>query len=283
MPASDDQRICEEFARCSTFLGTARAVGRSIDYVKKVLQRHGKAILPNRADWVRSKRLFNDEQERTIRARYEGGASLHQLCNEFEANHGTIIGAIVRAGGTYKRVLPTVGLERAREFHSLRESGCSVAAIARRFSTTKVAVRRAIQRFQWHAQNVDFSQANGLAMEQNPHWKGGRFFNRHTGYTMVKISKGDMCWPMAKGNGYILEHRLVMARKMGRLLLSTETVHHINGDRSDNRPDNLQLRQGQHGSHIVMCCRDCGSQNVGPAPIAEPTSGDLPRDGVVTH
>lgn len=90
------------------------------------------------------------------------------------------------------------------------------------------------------------------SMEKSPSWKGGR---RRTsaGYIQIKLSKDDFFFRMAPKCGYVMEHRLVMAKHLGRCLQHWELVHHKNGIKDDNKIGNLIL--STNGAHIADHCR----------------------------
>lgn len=71
-------------------------------------------------------------------------------------------------------------------------------------------------------------------------WKGGRS-TTELGYIEVWLHPDDPLYVMAGREGYVYEHRLVMARFLGRPLDRSEEVHHVNHNKHDNRIENLEV------------------------------------------
>lgn len=106
---------------------------------------------------------------------------------------------------------------------------------------------------------------------KNPFWKGGRSVASN-GYVLIRAAEH----PDADVRGYIYEHRLVAQAKIGRRLLSSEQVHHLDGDKQNNDPGNLEvvsiqqhraahrrssrgLREPGAENPLVACACGCGT------------------------
>ncbi len=82
----------------------------------------------------------------------------------------------------------------------------------------------------------------------NDRWGGGR--NKTTqGYIHIYEPEHPTSIGKLRHSGkYVLEHRLVMEKKIGRYLLPCETVHHKNGIKDNNCIENLELWTSEHPS-----------------------------------
>ena len=88
------------------------------------------------------------------------------------------------------------------------------------------------------------------AREKSPYWKGGKHITKG-GYVRVRIgTESDL--------KTVYEHRLVMERILGRALESYEHVHHLNGVRHDNRPENLVVLHIRDHMKVHRECPACG-------------------------
>lgn len=105
-------------------------------------------------------------------------------------------------------------------------------AIAEELDISLSTVARALAR---HGLMVRESPI-GAKNEKHHMWKGGTWKDSN-GYTKIRHPEH----PKANNQGYVLEHVLVVEQKYGRTPTKGEHIHHINGVKDDNSPDNLIL------------------------------------------
>lgn len=88
----------------------------------------------------------------------------------------------------------------------------------------------------------------------NGRWTGGIY--KSGGYKVIHLEKNSPYYMMTNIEGYVGEHRLVMAQSLNRPLMSIEHVHHKNGIRDDNRIENLELiSRSNHMIYNKLCSK----------------------------
>jgi transposase len=217
---------------------------------------------------------------------YIGGATLNEVADRYGVVPATVRNRLAEMGLT---VRPPMGARdpRAAQAHQRKLTDAQEQDVARRYvagelvyeiaadlgvgrkTITNTLLRQKVPTRDKRESQAHMNRRRRERGERHPNWQGGRVA-RPDGYVAVSVPEDDPMFVMAKnrgnlsnfGYGYVLEHRLVMARSLRRPLAKSETVHHINGDRQDNRIENLQLRNGRHGKGAAHRCLDCGSTNI---------------------
>lgn len=89
------------------------------------------------------------------------------------------------------------------------------------------------------------NRSNAKKREKASNWKGGRKTTK-AGYTMILMPSHHR----ADKHGYVMEHIVIFERETGITIPNGCCIHHINGDKSDNRIQNLCMMT--HSAHTIM-------------------------------
>lgn len=254
---ASDETIVALYRKLRSGIAVAKQVGISYPAVYRVLAEQG---IQTREEKASSQRILSDGQVDSLIKAYRAGTSALQLARDYHCAPWTILAALTKAGIAVRR-RPRIDDNELAEARRLYESGIGFKRVAEMLGRSDQAIMRSLTR-----NYPDIVRHKGIG-PAGTNWKGGRTF--HHGYPAIWLDRNDPFFAMAQASGYVAEHRIVMARKLGRMLLATETVHHIDGDKANADPSNLELRQGRHGKHVVMCCLNCGSRNIGHVGIGQ--------------
>lgn len=254
-PKTDEalvQQAVEMYRQGETGRVAAKHFGIAESVMYRALRKEGIDAMSLQKRGVRghANRRFSDEQEAEIAREYQEGASLSRLGHKYGVVLQTIRHTLRRRGVERRRrggVLKDFSAEQRQQIVERWLAGESREQIATDLKTVPPIISRTLT-----FMGVQTRERRGA--------------ERHTdnrGYVLVNVPADSGFASMRSSAGYVLEHRLVMAKALGRPLTPDETVHHINGIRAENRLENLQLRQGKHGKGVVFACLDCGSHNIG--------------------
>jgi hypothetical protein len=214
---------------------------------------------------------LSEKQALDLVSLYKAGNSMSVLARQFDVNTVTVRNYLIRAGvprrnrGNWPHLMSDATRKRIVLMY---QKGLSQQKIAAELEYSQSKVSSVLK-----AQGVRTDLDNA----RNHRWKGGRIVAGR--YIKIKISALDpqdqaLARAMMPGDSqYILEHRLIMARHLGRPLREDETVHHVDDrDKQNNALSNLQLRIGQHGKGASYCCAKCHSIDLEPLPLGQPSA-----------
>lgn len=253
--------ILEDFNSGRSVQDLAERLGRNWKTVARVLYKND--IRPQKL-WGKGLRkrkttLFTKEQDKEIADIYRATKlGLKKIAEKYNCCPDAIRNALIREnvklnpkGNRYREF----SIDEINKMINMYKTGNSQNAIAEEFSTHQSIISKMLR------QNGIKPKHRIAKGSRHGMWKGG--FINIEGYKYIQMSPEHKFSSMQQRSGYVAEHRLIMAEHLERALKPSETVHHLNGDKLDNRIENLELRQGKHGTGQVMYCLDCGSERMG--------------------
>jgi hypothetical protein len=162
------------------------------------------------------------------------------ICKYTNRNYGYVKGEPLRFIPGHQGFLTKWSDEQRRKFRESRAGIPRSEETKEKISRTHIAkgTRPSIEA-------IAKSNETRGKRENSPSWRGG-----------VTFTAGYRCryqpeHPRAHQNGYVYEHILIAEKGLGRSLVRGEVVHHIDGNKLNNSPDNLAVLQSQ-AEHVKL-------------------------------
>lgn len=248
------QEVVRRYVAGERRVDIAKSLGTKSETITTILKAHNVEIRRD-ASYVRR---FSPAIEQQIAERYRQGDSLNAIAKSSGLTIGGVRKIVKRHGVPMRHqgaIWRGLSAQQNARVVQLWQEGEAYSAIGLHLGVSAEVIKKVLR-------------ANGYEptprhrrRERTSNWKGGRT-KTSGGYWYVYLEPDDPMHEMAGYSNYVLEHRLIMARKLGRPLFSSETVHHLDGNKENNVEENLQLRKNRHGRGQSFVCADCGSHNI---------------------
>lgn len=262
--------------------------------VSKLLRKHGvKAVRPTNPRKGKSTKQYKIDE---ICQMIKDGKKVKEIVEHyntqgFKHSSSFIYSVLNKNGIECPRELPNSNPDKIKEICSMFDTK-SIKEIADHFNCNRSYISRVLTKNGFHSTNperiqiiIDMYKNGSTVTEISKHFgfSGTGYVSRilcenglrthkpkrtdgisidSQGYVRIRVADDDPMVCMRTKRGTIAEHRLNLARKLGRPLTSEETAHHKDGNKQNNDPSNLQLRKLYHGKGVAMNCFDCNSINI---------------------